>query len=94
MAIESKLAGEKALSSRMMPRDVATRWNYTYEMLSFAYTYRVAYNNLTDNRDMKMRKYTLEDSEWQLVDQLASVLKVWSHISSIICSITYLSTDL
>jgi hypothetical protein len=31
MAIESKAAGEKGLSSRMMPRDVATRWNYTYE---------------------------------------------------------------
>ena len=31
----------------MMPRDVATRWNYTYEMLNFAYTYRVAFNELT-----------------------------------------------
>ena len=84
MAIESEAAGEKGLSSRMMPRDVATRWNYMYEMLSFAYTYRVAYNTLTDNRDMKLRKYTLEDSEWQLVDQLASVLKVRSHISNFI----------
>jgi hypothetical protein len=81
MAIESKAANEKALSRRMMPRDVATHWNYTYEMLSFAYTYRVAFNTLTDNRDMKMRKYTLEDSEWQLVDQLASVLKVRTLIS-------------
>jgi hypothetical protein len=68
----------------MMPRDVATRWNYTYKMLSFAYTYRVAYNTLTDNRDMRLRKYTLEDSEWQLVDQLASMLKVRSHISNFI----------
>jgi len=76
MAIESEAAGEKELSSRMMPCNVATCWNYTYEMLSFGYTYRVAYNTLTDNRDMRLRKYTLEDSEWQLVDQLASVLKV------------------
>jgi hypothetical protein len=85
MAIESKAAGEKALSSRMMPRDVATRWDYTYEMLSFAYTYRAAYNTLTDNRDMKIRKYALEDLEWQLVDQLASVLKVRAPILSLPC---------
>ena len=88
MTIESKAAGEKGLSSRIMPRDVATRWNYTYEMLSFAYAYRVAYNTLTDNRDMKMRKYTLEDSEWQLVDQLASVLKVRVRIFKYYYAIT------
>ena len=47
-----------------------------YEMLSFAYTYRTVYNKLTDNHDMKMKKYALEDTEWDLVDQLATVLKV------------------
>lgn len=57
MAEASKAKGEKPLGSRMMPRDVATRWNSTYEMLSFAYTYRAAYNEITANRDMKMRKY-------------------------------------
>ena len=64
----------------MMPRDVATRWNYMYEMLNFAYTYRDAYNELTSNRDMKMRKYEIEDSEWEIVKQLAAVLKVSSQI--------------
>lgn len=60
----------------MMPRDVSTRWNYTYEMLSFAYLYREAYDELTSNRDMKMRDYELEDDEWEIVNQLAKVLKV------------------
>ena len=60
----------------MMPRDVATRWNSTYEMVSFAYTYRAAYNEITANRKMKMRKYELQDTEWEIVNQLASVLKV------------------
>jgi hypothetical protein len=65
----------------MMPRDVATCWNYTYEMLNFAYIYRDAYNELTSNRDMKMRKYEIEDSEWEIVKQLADVLKVSGEFS-------------
>lgn len=76
MAAASKSKGDKPLSHRMMPLDIATRWNYTYEMLSFAYTYRDAYNELTSNRDMKMRKYELEDNDWEIVKQLADVLKV------------------
>ena len=60
----------------MMSWDVTTRWNYTYEMLSFAYDYRDAYNELSSNRDMKMRKYEIEDYEWEIVKQLADILKV------------------
>ena len=78
MAAAWKSKNGKPLSKRMMPRDVATRWNYTYEMLSFAYTYRGAYNELTSNREMKMRKYEIEDQEWEIVKQLADVLKVRS----------------
>ena len=76
MAQDAVDQGEKPLSSRMMPRDVAIRWNSTYEMLTFAYTYRQAYNELTDNRGMKLRKYEVLDSEWEIVKQLANVLKV------------------
>jgi hypothetical protein len=47
-------------------------------MLNFAYNYRNAYNELTGNRDMKMRKYEMEDSDWEIVKQLADVLKVSS----------------
>jgi hypothetical protein len=78
MATASISEAQKPLSKRMMPRDVTTRWNYTYEMLTFAYTYRNVFNELTSNRDMKMRKYKLEDSEWEIVNQLAGVLKVRS----------------
>jgi hypothetical protein len=81
MATASKSKTQKPLSRRMMPRDVATRWNYTYEMLNFAYIYRDAYNELTSNRDMKMRKYEIEDSEWEIVKQLADVLKVSGEFS-------------
>jgi hypothetical protein len=76
MAAISKAKGEKPLSKRMMPRDITTRWNYTYEMLNFAYTYREAYNELCSNRDMKLRKYEVENEEWEIVKQLANILKV------------------
>jgi hypothetical protein len=73
--------GKTPLSKRMMPRDVATRWNYTYEMLNFTYTYRVPYDELCGNRDMKIRKYEIEDYEWEIVRQLADILKVsWSIV--------------
>lgn len=80
LAADAEAEGKKPLSKRMMPRDIETRWNYTYEMLSFAYIYREPYNELTSNRDMKMRSYELEDEEWEIVNQLAKVLKVCKHI--------------
>lgn len=66
----------KKLSVRMMPRDVSTRWNSTYEMLKFAYTYRPAIDKLTGDRDMKLRDYELLESEWEIVKQLRDCLKV------------------
>ena len=50
MAQEAVEQGSKPLSSQMMPRDIAICWNTTYNMLTFTYTYRQAYNELTDNR--------------------------------------------
>jgi hypothetical protein len=76
MAAASKSKGKRPLSKWIMPQDVATWWNYTYEMFNFTYTYRNAYNELCANRDMKMQKYEVEDSEWEIVKQLADIVKV------------------
>ncbi|CAA7270539.1 unnamed protein product [Cyclocybe aegerita] len=46
---------ELGLKSRMIPRDVSTRWNSTFDMLNFAVNYKPAINSLTANCDMKMR---------------------------------------
>lgn len=62
------------LAIRMMPRDVATRWNSTYDMLLFALEYREAIDEITGDRDM--RKYELDEEEWELVQQLCDVLGV------------------
>jgi hypothetical protein len=57
-----------------MPRDVATRWNSTYDMLVFALEYREAIDGISGDRDM--RKYELSEEEWKVVKQLCDVLAV------------------
>jgi hypothetical protein len=49
-----------------MPRDVRTRWNSTYDMLTFTYNYWDAINTITANREIKVRNYEIED-EWNIV---------------------------
>ena len=92
MEQEAVEQGNKPLSRRMMPWDVAICWNSTYEMLSFAYTYRQAYNELTDNWVMKLRKYEVLDLEWEIVNQLAKVLKVSSPSVTIFFLFSWLTS--
>jgi len=58
----------------MMPCDVTTCWNSTYNMLVFALKYREAIDEISGDRDM--RKYELSEEEWELVQQLCDVLGV------------------
>jgi hypothetical protein len=59
MATASKSKGNTPLSKRIMPWDVETCWNYTYEMLNFAYIYHDAYNELCVNRDHQENRILL-----------------------------------
>lgn len=60
----------------MMPRDVSTRWNSTFDMLKFAIQYRVAIDTITAERTMKLRDYELGREEWIVAEQLYDVLEV------------------
>ena len=60
----------------MMPRDVRTCWNSTYDMLKFALTYRDAIDKITGERSLKLCDYELVEGEWELVTQLQDCLKV------------------
>ena len=60
----------------MMPRDVATRWNSTYDMLEFAIEFREALDTITGEKEMRLRKYKMDNEEWEIAQQLRDVLKV------------------
>lgn len=65
-----------SLKPRMMPRDVSTRWNSTYDMVEFAIEYCAALDVMTADRDMNLRKFELSKREWGMVTELCEVLKV------------------
>jgi len=64
----SKAAKTTPLSRRMMPRDVSTRWNSTFDMVKFALAYREPLNDLTGSRGMKLRAYELTKDEWKIAE--------------------------
>ncbi|KAF8964039.1 hypothetical protein BDZ97DRAFT_1660813 [Flammula alnicola] len=85
---------ELELDPRMMPRDVSTRWNSTFDMLDFAVQYRPAIDAITDNRDMKMRKLELDGPDWIIARQLRDTLKVSPSFLRIIALIHHFCADL
>jgi hypothetical protein len=46
---------ELKLASRLLPRDVSTRWNSTFDMLNLALEYRAAVDKITANRKLDLR---------------------------------------
>ena len=71
------------LGERMMPRDVITRWNLTYDMLEFACDYQEALDSITGNQKMKLRQYELSEEDWEIATKLRDVLKVCNTFLSI-----------
>jgi hypothetical protein len=66
------------LAPNLIPRDVTTRWNSTYDMLSFVLRYRPAIDTVTADKNLKLRKFELDDDEWKIVGDLVLVLEVCS----------------
>lgn len=66
---------ELGLRVRMMPRDVSTQWNSTFDMLNFAINYCAAIDAITSNCDLNLRKYKLADEEWDIAVNLHDTLK-------------------
>jgi hypothetical protein len=64
------------LPSRMMPHDVATRWNLTYDMLDFAIQFHPAIDSMTELHNLDLCKLELVQEEWEIVTSLRDVLRV------------------
>jgi hypothetical protein len=64
------------MAEQTMPRDVSTRWNSTFDMLSFACEYKLAINVMTAKVENKLRPYEMNEEEWGYAEQLRQVLKV------------------
>ncbi|KAH7903748.1 hypothetical protein BJ138DRAFT_977553, partial [Hygrophoropsis aurantiaca] len=63
------------LAVRIMPRDVATRWNSIFDMLNFALEYRTAVEEITKKPGLGLRKFELSSHEWKIARQLCDMLK-------------------
>jgi hypothetical protein len=64
----------------MMPRDVSTRWNSTFDMLEFTIKYRPAIDAITAACDFGLRQCELVPAEWKIASELQDVLKVSIHL--------------
>jgi len=59
-----------------MPRDVATRWNSTFDMLHFAIEYRPALDKITAKWENNLRSFELSGEEWKIASDLHDALEV------------------
>ena len=60
----------------LMPRDVATRWNSTLDLLEYALEHCKAIILVMQRRELGLRDLELMDEEWAIIEQLQIVLKV------------------
>jgi len=68
------------LSLHMMPWDITTCWNSTYDMLVFAVKYWEALELITGNQRMKLRQYKLTEEDWHIAGKLYDMLKVHFYL--------------
>lgn len=54
------------LGDLVMPRDVITCWNSTYDMVKFALEFRTAIDMMSATSGA-LRHYVLTDEEWEIV---------------------------
>ena len=67
---------ELRMTVTLMPRDVATRWNSTLDLLEYALEHHKAIMLVTQRRELGLRDLELTDEEWAIIEQLQIVLKV------------------
>ncbi|KAJ3738243.1 hypothetical protein EV360DRAFT_58301, partial [Lentinula raphanica] len=60
---------------QVLPRDVATRWNSTYDMLAAFLRMKEVVVEFVDRSSNRLSDYVLNEDEWEAIEGLVSVLK-------------------
>lgn len=55
------------LSPRLIPRDVVTQWNSTYDMMIMATAYAKVIDDITADKDLRLRPLELSHTEWDIM---------------------------
>ena len=71
----SLCVSEKAPET-LLPRDVRTRWNSTFNMLVDALTQGVVIDKMCADKAFGLRAYELSNAEWRIAHHLHKVLEV------------------
>ncbi|KIK80439.1 hypothetical protein PAXRUDRAFT_158694, partial [Paxillus rubicundulus Ve08.2h10] len=87
-----KNLSECHMTVSFMPRDVATHWNSTFDMLEYALKHWRAVNVVTQQHEPGLRKFELSYNEWLVIlkhatlffscsmQNLATVIPAMDHI--------------
>ncbi|RDX54667.1 hypothetical protein OH76DRAFT_1327007, partial [Lentinus brumalis] len=63
------------MAEKLIPRDVPTRWNSTYDMAVATVEYEAVYKRITADKELGLRGYELTRREWIILRQLRDILK-------------------
>lgn len=74
-----RVCEDLGLKPRLIPCDVVTRWNSTYNMLCFIFEYRKVIDAITANKGLKLHKFELDEDDWMIVEDLVYVLEVHTY---------------
>jgi hypothetical protein len=64
------------LAIKIMPCDISTRWNLTYDMLCFAIQYHKAIEEIILDCKNDLQQFKLLEEEWEIAEELRDMLKV------------------
>ena len=67
---------------RVLPRDVATRWDSTYDMLASFVEMKDPVSKFLDRSSNGLAEYLLTEEEWEAIEGLVSALKVRFFVQS------------
>ena len=77
-----------------LPLDVPTRWNSTYEMLSYAIYYRSAFERLLFLNMGKYEKCSPTDEDWDMAEALCKCLQKFNDATMIFSGNQYPTANL